>query len=34
MRNSIFALGSFFMLGLLAMFYLKPAYEKRMKELG
>ena len=33
MRNSIVALGSFFVLGLLALLYLKPAYEKRMTEL-
>ncbi|HMK20246.1 MAG TPA: MFS transporter [Chitinophagaceae bacterium] len=33
MRNSIVALASFFILGLLAMLYAKPAFEKRMAEL-
>jgi UMF1 family MFS transporter len=33
MRNSIVALGIFFILGLLALMYTKPAYEKRMSEL-
>lgn len=33
MRNSIFALGSFFVLGLLALMYTKPAFDKRMAEL-
>ena len=33
MRNSIVALGAFFILGFLALMYAKPAYEKRMKEL-
>ena len=33
MRNSIVALGSFFILGLFALMYTKPAYEKRMAEL-
>ena len=33
MRNSIVALGTFFILGLLALLYLKPAYKKRMEEL-
>ena len=33
MRNSIVALGIFFVLGLLALMYTKPAYEKRMLEL-
>jgi UMF1 family MFS transporter len=33
MRNSIVALAGFFVLGLIAMIYTKPAYEKRMAEL-
>jgi len=33
MRNSIFALGSFFIASILALIYTKPAYEKRMAEL-
>lgn len=33
MRNSIVALAGFFILGLIAMIYTKPAYEKRMAEL-
>jgi len=33
MRHSIVALGTFFILGLLALLYLKPAYKKRMEEL-
>ena len=33
MRNSIFALGGFFIFGLLSMIYTKPAFDKRMKEL-
>lgn len=33
MRNSIVALGTFFVLGLLALIYTKPAYEKRMSEI-
>lgn len=33
MRNSIVALAGFFILGLLAMLYTKPAYEVRMAEL-
>ena len=34
MRNSIVALGTFFVLGLLALMYTKPAYEKRMSEIN
>ncbi len=33
MRNSTFALTSFFILGLIALLYTKPAYEKRMAEI-
>lgn len=33
MRNSIVALGSFFVLGLLALIYTKSAFDKRMAEL-
>ena len=33
MRNSIVALGGFFILGIIALLYTKPAYEKRMAEL-
>ncbi|HEV8272651.1 MAG TPA: MFS transporter [Chitinophagaceae bacterium] len=33
MRNSIVALGGFFVLGLLALMYTKPAFDKRMAEL-
>jgi UMF1 family MFS transporter len=34
MRNSIFALGSFFVLGMIALIFTKPAYEKRMAEIN
>lgn len=34
MRNSIVALGSFFILSLLALLYAKPTFEKRMAELN
>jgi UMF1 family MFS transporter len=34
MRNSIFALGGFFVAGIIALLYTKPAYEKRMAELN
>ena len=33
MRNSIFALGGFFIASIIALLYTKPAYEKRMAEL-
>jgi UMF1 family MFS transporter len=33
MRNSIFALGGFFILAIIALIFAKPAYEKRMEEL-
>ncbi|HEU5168301.1 MAG TPA: MFS transporter [Chitinophagaceae bacterium] len=33
MHNSIVALGTFFVLGLVALIYTKPAYEKRMSEI-
>jgi len=34
MRNSIFALGGFFVLGLFALMYTKSAFDKRMAELN
>lgn len=34
MRNSIFALGGFFIASIIALLYTKPAYEKRMAELN
>lgn len=34
MRNSIVALGSFFVLGLLALLFLKPAYDSHLKKLS
>jgi UMF1 family MFS transporter len=34
MRNSIVALGSFFIAALFALLYAKPAYEKRMAEIN
>lgn len=34
MRNSIVALGSFFILGMIALLYAKPAYEKRIAEIN
>lgn len=34
MRNSIVALGSFFVLGMIALLYAKPAYEKRIAEIN
>ena len=33
MRNSVFALGGFFIASIIALIYAKPAYEKRMAEL-
>ena len=33
MRNSVFALGGFFIASIIALIYTKPAYEKRMAEL-
>jgi UMF1 family MFS transporter len=34
MRNSIFALGGFFLLAIIALLFTKPAYDKRMAELN
>jgi len=34
MRNSIFALGGFFIAGIISLIFTKPAYEKRMAELN